>query len=318
MNNHIFGPVEIVMGEKESRTPFSTSLLIRGKEDSTLIDCGGGPSVYTYLLQQTIRQIYVTHYHPDHIGGLSLFTQSQIITNPYDYWRLANPAEMAERSPFELSKSVSHHRSTGRNGKPQLIYPYNQEIDMSGTKVIMIHAPGHCEGFCCPYFPDQGIVLVGDFDLTSFGPWYFSPDSSIDLFIQSARRMLEVDAEVYITSHQKGMVSKAEYRERIEPYLDVIERREEKIRQLVRNGCPPAELIWQDVFFYRKHLDLQPAFLWMELMGLSKHLKRMIKHGEPFEDYFDQFVTVHQLREEFIDCFREPTFAGSALPVSQK
>lgn len=318
MNNQTIGPIEIVMGEKGSRTPYSTSLLIRGKEDRTLIDCGGGPSVYTYLSQQAIKQIYVTHYHPDHIGGLSQFPSAQIVTNPFDYQRLADPAEMAKTSPFDLDEINSRRKYAQPLGKPHLIYPYHQEIILSGTRVVMIHAPGHSEGFCCPYFPDHGAVLVGDFDLTSFGPWYFSPDSDIDLFMESARAMLHVDADHYITSHQKGVVSKEEYREKLEPYLDIIERRDEKIRRLVEGGCPPADLVWQDVFFFRQHLEKSPGLLWMERMGVAKHLTRMIRRGEPFGEYLKLFAAAHRLREEYIDCFRPPSFTGNAYMLMQK
>lgn len=242
------GPVEIIMGERESRNPFSTSLLIRGKEDCTLIDYGGGPSVYEFLLQQNIRQIFLTHYHPDHTSGTHLFSHAQIITNPYDYWRLTHPSEMAKKGPFA---DLEYQQSKSKPiGKPQLIYPYDQVLNMSGTNVIMLHAPGHSEGFCCPYFPDHGILHIGDIDLTSFGPWYFSPDSHIDQFIQSAKKMLEVDARYYTTSHKKGTVGRAEFREKLQPYLDKIEFREERIIHAVRSGCSPEELVWQDIFFY--------------------------------------------------------------------
>lgn len=191
-------------------------------------------------------------------------------------------------------------------------YPYDQVLNMSGTNVIMLHAPGHSEGFCCPYFPDYGILHIGDIDLTSFGPWYFSPDSNIDQFIQSAKKMLEVDARYYTTSHQKGTVGRAEFREKLQPYLDKIELREERIIHAVRSGCSPEELVCQDIFFYRKHLEQYPVFLRMEKIGLAKHLTRLINRGEPFADYLDQFAATHQMKREYIDHFSQPCFCGAA------
>lgn len=306
MNEKRFGPVEIVSGESNSRAPYSTSLLIRGKgEESTLIDCGGGPSVFAYLQQQNIRQIYLTHFHPDHTSGTHLFHEAQIVINPYDYARL-----------LQLARAQQKRQESGYPvqavGVAQLIYPYEQVLSLSGTTVIMLHAPGHSEGFCCPYFPEHGLLLIGDIDLTSFGPWYFGPDSDIDQFIASARQTLEVDASYFLTSHQKGMVSKAEYPQKLEQYLDIIERREERIRLAIKNGCTPAGLISQDVIYFRKDHKQAAWIIRNEQMGIAKHLKRMIRNGEPLQDYFHEFALIHKLNADSVDQFTQPMFRGEA------
>lgn len=313
MNYEKIGPVEIVIGESQSRSPFSTSLLIHDKSggESTLIDCGGGPSVFAYLQQQSIRQIFLTHFHPDHTSGTPLFDQTQILINPYDYTRLLQFAEMRKTG---ASGGTDARKAAGT---PQLIYPYEQEINMSGTTVIMLHAPGHSEGFCCPYIPEHGILMIGDIDLTSFGPWYFGPDSDIDQFIASARMTLEVDAKYFLTSHQKGMVSQEEYPRKLEQYLEIIERREERIKQAIKRGCSPAELILQDVIYFRKDHGQAAFIVRNEQMGIAKHLKRMIRSGEPLGDYFLEYAMAHKLNPEHVDQFTRPAFVGKARAGSE-
>ena len=67
------GPIEI-MGDNQSRVPFSTSLIITGKEDSTLIDCGAGKKTFEYIRQEhNVKKIYLTHHHMDHIWGHNCF-----------------------------------------------------------------------------------------------------------------------------------------------------------------------------------------------------------------------------------------------------
>jgi glyoxylase-like metal-dependent hydrolase (beta-lactamase superfamily II) len=307
MSRMQIGPVEIIMGENQSRSPFSTSLLIRGKEDDTLIDCGGGETVFQYLKEQRIRQIFLTHIHPDHTHGIHLFPDAQIFTNPYDYNRLLERAKLAKTDPNIKS-----------NGVAQLIYPYSQVLNLSGVKVVMIHAPGHCEGFACPYFPDLGILLIGDIDLTSFGPWYFTPDSDIDQFVQSAQMTLEIDAKYYVTSHQKWIVSKSEYREKLKAYLEIIDRREEKVKQAVKRGCPPEALIRQDIIYFKESLGRSKWIVRNEQMGIAKHLKRLIRQGEPFQDYFEDFVRVHHLSKKAIEDFTQPVFHGTDHPLNSK
>lgn len=329
MSYEKIGPIEIIMGEKESRAPFSTSLLIKGSENCTLIDCGAGQAAFDYFKQQkNLQQIYLTHFHPDHTWGTPQFNDVQIVSNPYDYRRFLGSDEMAkgnllansaQRKEEQGAKASNEAVANAKRPYPkqpaqaQLIYPYDQVIDMSGTKVIMLHAPGHCEGFCCPYFPDHGIFHVGDFDLTSFGPWYFNSDSHIDQFIESAQKTLEVDAKYYLTSHQKGMVLKDEYREKLGEYLDIIERREEKIKRAIKNGCAPEDLDMQEVIYFRKNIEQTPALKRIERIGLVKHLKRMVDHGEAYEDYLEEFVALHNIKKEYINYFTQPVFYGRAM-----
>jgi hydroxyacylglutathione hydrolase len=329
MSYERIGPVEIIVGEKESRAPFSTSLLIKGSKGSTLIDCGAGQAAFDYFKRQNLQQIYLTHFHPDHTWGTRQFSDVPIVANPYDYRRFLGTAEMLkgnmlfaqaegkdEQRTEAVRKSAEESSSNPYPRQPataQLIYPYEQVIDMSGTKVIMLHAPGHCEGFCCPYFPDYGILHVGDFDLTSFGPWYFNSDSHIDQFIESGKKTLQMDAKYYITSHQKGMVLQAEYREKLLDYLDIIERREQKIKQAIKKGCAPQDLDMQEVFYFRKNIEQNPRLKRIEQMGLVKHLQRLVDHGEPYQDYFEEFVAQHKMRKEYINYFTQPVFYGTAV-----
>ncbi|GAA4714876.1 MBL fold metallo-hydrolase [Brevibacillus fulvus] len=299
MTGEKIGPIEIIMGEKQSRAPYSTTLLIRGRQGSTLIDCGGGPAVYAYLREQNIRQILLTHFHPDHTSGAALFPEAQVLTNPFDYGRLLNQAKReADDSPYRPV------------GPIQLIYPYHQLMTVSETKLLMIHAPGHSDGFCCPYFPDLGVLMVGDIDLTSFGPWYFGPDSDIDQFIQSAQQTLEVDAKYFVTSHQKGMFELADYRQKLPQYLEIIEQREARLKQAVKRGCSPGELVYENIIYYADNVRQTPWILRNEQMGLAKHLLRLIDHGEPYADYYAEFMQAHRLQREQIRQLHQPSWYG--------
>ena len=64
MNYEKIGPVEIIMGENNSRTPFSTSLVIHGRNNSTMIDCGSGEEICRQIQKQyNVEKIYLTHHH---------------------------------------------------------------------------------------------------------------------------------------------------------------------------------------------------------------------------------------------------------------
>ncbi|MFM1655317.1 MBL fold metallo-hydrolase [Brevibacillus sp. B_LB10_24] len=318
MNRQKIGPVEVIEGERGSRIPYSATLLIHGRDHSALIDCGAGHAALEAIRQaHAVKQIFLTHYHIDHTWGAYLFPEAEKQINPYDLGKVASLTELAKANGVyavlgeEGAKAwVKKQEQSAQGGVASwknclgLIhssYHFDQVMELAGEKVVMIHAPGHCEGFCCPYFPDYGILLVGDIDLTSFGPWYCNADSQIDLFIQSAKKTLEVEAKYYITSHQKGVVTKEEYTKRLEDYLGIIEKRDEKIKRAIKAGCSPKQLVYQDVFYYKKnHLESR-QYMPFEQIGLAKHLKRLIHQGEPYVDYYQQFITEHHMFEEYID-----------------
>ena len=100
------------------------------------------------------------------------------------------------------------------------------------TKLRVIHTPGHTAGHCSFHFPDQGILFMGDLDLSRFGPWYGDRVSDIDQTIQSMRRLLEIPADIYITSHETGII-RGDITELVETYLNVITQREKKILEFL-------------------------------------------------------------------------------------
>jgi hydroxyacylglutathione hydrolase len=315
------GPIEVLIGKKQSRTPYSTSLLIKGGEQDALIDCGAGEEVFDYVKREhSVSDIYVTHYHLDHLWGLSHFPDRHIWINERDLPKLSDLEEVAKANGYYAlfgeekgiqmvggRQVVTGERKRGQHSwahvvdVPKSTYPYDQEMEIAGINVIMLHAPGHCEGFCCPYFPDYGVLHVGDFDLTAFGPWYNNADSDIDDMVRSAKRTLLVDAEHYVTSHQKGVVSRADYKRLLETYMGIIDRREEQVIRAVRQGISPEQLIHQEVFYLQKNVQEKPRLLTFEKMGIAKHLKRLIKHGEPIQEYYQAYLTALGMQAAYVD-----------------
>ncbi|TCP25621.1 glyoxylase-like metal-dependent hydrolase (beta-lactamase superfamily II) [Scopulibacillus darangshiensis] len=315
--NEKIGPIEIIMGDNKSRVPFSTSLLIAGQEHSTLIDCGAGQTAFEYMKKEhRVMQIYLTHHHFDHIWGAHLFPEAEKLINHNDVNKISDINEIGKAMGIyavfrkeEIEKWIESQQNKKWQGKVlgkrtldvTGSYRYDEEIEMSGVKVSMIHAPGHSEGFCCPYIPDYGILLVGDIDLTTFGPFYGDADSNIDQFIESAKKTLEFDVKYYVTSHQKGMYLKKEYKHQLEKYLLIIERREKKIKQAIHKGDSPQQLVQQDIFYYKKQYERNLIFMKNEILSIAKHLKRLIDHGEPYEDYYEEFITAHNLNRKYME-----------------
>jgi hydroxyacylglutathione hydrolase len=328
MQNKSIGPIEILIGENGSKVPFSTSLLVRGKDDTALIDCGGGEKVFDYIRSNDEPgEIYLTHYHLDHVWGTHLFPNANVYTNKYDLKKLTNPLELAKangvyafrgKSGTEQWRKQHFPDNPGKRnkdmkplwenvmGSAEHCYPYDQTITIAGEPAIMLHTPGHCEGYCCPYFPNYGVLYVGDFDLTSFGPWYNNADSDIDSFIRSACKTLEVDAEYFVTAHHKGIFNRDDYKRKLQDYLTIIGRREEKVKQVIQRGVPPKDIVREEIFYFRKNHQQDTSLLNSEIIGIAKHIQRLIRQGENLQDYYRAFISYHRLQEDYINYSSNP------------
>ena len=94
---------------------------------------------------------------------------------------------------------------------------------------------------------------------------------------------------------------RSEYKKALIKYLDKIELRDEKIKAYVKAGKPPEGLIAEGIFYYEEQTRRNPFYMKSEKVGIAKHLKRLIKNGEPFGDYYRAFLSTVNIREEFLE-----------------
>ncbi|SDI26820.1 MBL fold metallo-hydrolase [Natribacillus halophilus] len=311
------GDLELIEGRRNSKVPYSTSILVKGKngKGDALVDIGTGKEGYEYINENhDIQDIFITHYHLDHVKGIPYFQNANIYVNEIDEHKL-NDMEVLGKAmgtyALHGASVVNQWIEHNKNSQPfadimkrdKNLYPYDQTINVAGHDVQMLYAPGHCESYCCPYFPDEGVLVVGDYDLTSFGPWYNNADSDIDAFITSGEMTLNVDADYYVTFHHKGTFTRKEYEVALERYLAIIEERERKIIQLLKEGTAIEDLIHREVFYMKRNLEMAPLLLEFEIMGVAKHLKRLAKQNNYYEDHYQSFLDHHFAEPAYSDYF---------------
>src|SRR5699024_644346 len=87
----------IIGGERNSKVPYSSALVVKGNEGSALIDCGVGKEGFTYIHSHyEIQDLLLTHYHLDHTWGAYQFPEANIKVNPLDLKKLKDYEELAK------------------------------------------------------------------------------------------------------------------------------------------------------------------------------------------------------------------------------
>ncbi|MBS4215972.1 MBL fold metallo-hydrolase [Neobacillus rhizophilus] len=277
------GPIIIMEGPNSSKVPFSRSLYI-DCEEKVLIDSGAEAKALLELdHEKGIDLIINTHYHPDHTLHNHLFRDATKLINKIEFETSRTVEGIAHANGVyqewgprgvEAWKKTLPQEWVQNLGGFSGTYEYESEYVFDDVKVVFLHTPGHTSGLACPYFPELGVVFAGDYDMTTFGPWYNGTDGNIDDFINSGKRLLTLDANTYITGHQKGIFTKEEFTDAMDKFLDIIDQRDEKIEGYVKQGLSFKELTEIGIFYPKATLTTPILKTW-ERSGIRKHLERL-------------------------------------------
>jgi glyoxylase-like metal-dependent hydrolase (beta-lactamase superfamily II) len=273
----------VVEGAKGGRYPHSHSLYVRNG-GGFLIDAGSDASRIERLRKEEgIATVVMTHYHEDHFTYLPLLPGIDVWSSEADapalesletllswYGVLDTEWEAFYRNLFS-GKFPFAPRKVARRIQD------GEELSFGSTRAVAVVAPGHTPGHLCLHFPDDGILFLGDYDLTAFGPWYGDAPCGIDAFRRSARRLAGIAADTCVVSHE-GPVHPGPIGERMDAYLAVIDRRQEALRDFLREPRTRGEIIARRLV-YGPGRD-GPWFDYGEWALLSKHLEGMIARGE--------------------------------------
>lgn len=290
-----FGRIKVIYGDKGGRFPYCNTILI---DDSVqaIIDPGAGLDKLQQINRQNqIQMVFNTHVHFDHIVYNYVFDQAKILVNELEAIYLKDRREFvrasgaieslgegwidkwlemiarpdAPQSPYTPVYRHEWHLSLGRLDDT---YQWGDVFDFGHTKMEVISAPGHSPGFSVMYFPEEGIVYCADIDLTSFGPW--CEDS--EQFIASAHKVAKLDADTFITGHEVGSVSKAEFNARLEQYLDVLIRRDQRMLEKMVQPLAFEEIVPMGIFYGPRIFADEFMYNWEWNMD-KHHLQRLIK-----------------------------------------
>lgn len=164
-----------------------------------------------------------------------------------------------------------------------IAYADGSTWDLGGSTVRAIHMPGHTSGHCVLLVEPEGVVFIGDIDLSGFGPYYGDATSSLAQFRRTLARLPDVPASTWVTSHHRGVYTdRAAFLDALAAFAAKIDERSERLIELLRESPKTLEQLVGIRLLY----PADYAEVWVldvERRTISQHLDELIAAGRVAE-----------------------------------
>jgi glyoxylase-like metal-dependent hydrolase (beta-lactamase superfamily II) len=166
--------------------PGTNTYLVGTGRRPLLLDTGQGAASYLPLLEKAVgevrgaeglQQIVLTHGHVDHVGGTTG------IRDRFGPLRVAKMPWPGQDGGLELD-------AIGEGA----------EIHAEGATLRAVWTPGHARDHLCFYLAEEKALFTGDVVLGA-GTTVIPPDGDLGDYLDSLRRILDLDLEVIYPAH---------------------------------------------------------------------------------------------------------------------
>ena len=282
--------VTVLFGHEQGKYPDGNSVLVQGSGGSVLID----PALSVRKAQPPIQvdTVLLTHTHEDHAAGLSAVTAGAIRVHQSDLDALQSVDGLmrlygipAPHWPQMIELVTGRFHFEGWPSATGLVD--GEVIDLGDVQVHAIHAPGHTSGHTVYLTEgDDGVrvLVTGDIDLSTFGPYYGDAASSLEDFEATLSALREVRADHYVTFHHKGVIDGYEaFRDAVDTYAAVFGRRRESLLSLLDQPRTFEQLVETGIVY---RAGTRPPLFGesVERHSIRRHLDRVVADGAAATD----------------------------------
>jgi hydroxyacylglutathione hydrolase len=277
-----FDSIVFVPGKNYGRYPYCHSVYVEADLKVVIDPASDRDRLGKFLTEPGVDAVWLSHWHEDHFKYLYLFDEQELWISESDApplqdierfmdWYGMNGEETRFWKPFIVEQFHYRPRQADR------LFRGEETIDLGGLTVDVIPTPGHTPGHRSFFFREPGVLFLGDYDLTPFGPWYGDIYSDIEAVIASVNRLRGIPARVWIASHEQGLFE-SEPGDLWDRYLHTIEEREAKLLDFLHKPRNMNEIVNARIL-YGKPREPKEFFDFGERVHMAKHLERLISRG---------------------------------------
>jgi len=261
----------------------------------TLIDCGiySLESLKSLKEQLTcfgfkikdIKQILITHAHPDHYGlasTLQLDSGAEVYIHADEMRKAENPTLLLNRTSeylafYGLSEELRSQLSDHFSWELGFVHPLEEVIEIGDAYTFTFEeaelTPGHTMGHLCFYEKSSGLLFSGDTIIGNFAPSpvlepspikpYFR-DQSLVKYIDSLRRLKDLPLKLILPGHGGQIVDIADQFQRVSNHH---QKRKKQINNILmeRNEFTPYEIACKLWPKFKRPIDMYLAI--SEVLG---------------------------------------------------
>jgi len=201
--------------------------------DQTMIDSGQSHmerEVMAIARETCVEDLFLTHHHEDHSGNAAMI-HTRLGT------RVSGHPKTCEKlkTPFGI---LPYQKYVWGRTTPLDVTPFPAYVETSLGKMIPLHTPGHAKDHVVYFLPEKGVVFSGDLYLADHIR-YFRADEALGTQIDSLKKVLALDFEILLCSHNPRLKNG---RQHIQAKLNFLENLYGRIIDLWKNGIPPKEI----------------------------------------------------------------------------
>jgi glyoxylase-like metal-dependent hydrolase (beta-lactamase superfamily II) len=200
----------------------------------------------------TLDALYLTHIHPDHVGGAH-----------------------AVRDTFGVPIAVHRSRRDFDFGagplRAERVLEDGDELPYPGGRLRVIHAPGHESGHVCYYEPARRWLFTGD-NVLSIGTAVIAPpDGNMQQYLATLERLRALDLAVIFPGH--GLPIDTPYA-KLDEYIAHRQERERQVLAALGAGVTAVEDMVPRIY-----PDLNPGLFWAAAAQLRAHVDKLVAEG---------------------------------------
>ena len=211
-------PIRVVRGVFQIRALGSRVTALIGRDRALLIDAGmkGSAGLIQSGLDELgisaddLSGVIITHYHPDHAGGV------QELVHERDIPVMAHRLDSAFLKGAEEQPNPFQRRLMARITAPLMekvnapTTPIDTELEDGDVipfdyPVQIVHTPGHTPGSITIYLPDHKVVIIGDALQYRLGRKLTPPATGVtqdpERAMESLRKLVSLDFHTICFSH---------------------------------------------------------------------------------------------------------------------